>query len=306
VHSQYAFAFGRKTGWIALLIALMAISIRSAQAQALPSGRTGSVINFYESFDGSSSPSGALLRISNDVGYDFTQRLGVDLELPIYFVYPPVQPAGVSLPLIGLGNLAADGRATLHLPRVVYEPTVTIAFPTGSTAKGFSTGSVTYDLDNHFKHDFDFITPFLDIDVGNSLNNSNGPYHTMGQRPFMTLGDLAEFTAGAEFHPINRLTVSGDFYYVMPWGQQTVFSRIVMPGYVGTGGTNNRSFELAWKTVGGPGLVRDHGYDATVGYRLTRCLDLAAGFNRSMNYDLNTLSLSLGINVSKLLSRQSR
>jgi hypothetical protein len=39
---------------------------------------------------------------------------------------------------------------------------------------------------------------------------------------------------------------------------------------------------------------------------LTRYLDLAAGFNRSMNYDLNTLSLSLGINVSKLLSRQSR
>ncbi|HLJ15592.1 MAG TPA: hypothetical protein VKV15_13915 [Bryobacteraceae bacterium] len=290
-------------GRVALWMILMLISVSSLRAQALPSGRAGQVLSIYESFDGSASPSGALLRMSNNVGYDLNRWLGMDVNLPLYFMVPPVQQSGYTAAIPNLGNLAVDGRLSLVLPMVDYQPTVTIAFPTGSVSRGFSTGSVTYDADNHFSHTFAFITPFLDVDVGNSLNNGNGPFRTKVQLPYMTLGGLAEFKAGPELHIFPRLTISGDAYEVMPWGPQTVFSRIVRPGWVGTGGTHNRTYELASRTDGGAGLVRDNGYDVAAEYSPTRFLDLGAGFNHSAHYDLNSFSLSVGISISQLLSR---
>lgn len=289
---------------MALFIALIVLPATSLRAQALHSGRAGQVLSIYESFDGSTGPSGSLLRMSNNVGYDLNRWLGMDLNLPLYFVVPPVQQSGFSPAVPNLGNLAVDGRLSLVLPFVDYQPTVTIAFPTGSVAKGFGTGTVTFDADNHFSHDFGFITPFLDVDVGNSLNNGNGPFRSKVQLPYMTLGDLAEFKAGPELHFPRRLTVSGDLYDVMPWGAQTVFSRVVRPGWVGTGGTHGRTYELFSRTDGGAELVKDNGYDVAVEYGATRFLDLGAGFNHSANYDLNTFSLSVGISISQLLSRR--
>lgn len=283
----------------------------SVRAQALPTGRTGRVIDFSESFDGSASPSGAFLRMSTDVGVDLTRKLGLDVVLPIYFVIPPVQQTGYSPSTPSLGSLAIDERMSFDLPAVEYRPTVTIAFPTGSTAKGFSTGTVTYDLDNHFAHDFGFVAPFLDVDVGNSLNNGTGPFRSKVQMPYLTLGNLAEVKAGPEIQIMDHLTVSGDGYDVLPWGPQTVFSRTLWPGWMAADGTHNRIYEVAARTDGGPGLVKDYGFDASVHYIPARFLDLyfldlTLGYSRSVHYDLNTLSLSLGINISQMLSRRSQ
>ena len=286
-----------------LMIAAMVAGASEARAQAWPSGRANRGMNLYETINGSSSPSGSVFSMSNALGYDFSQILGMDITVPIYFVLPPTKRNGFAGAATGLGNLSVDGRLVLETPVVDYLPTLTIAFPTGSTTKGFSTGTVTYDLDNRFEHQFGLLTPFFDVDVGNSLNNGSSSIRRHIQRPYLTLGKVANFMVGSEVHLTDRLTVSGDVYEVLPWGPQTMFSRIVLPGSIGKGGKHNRTFEIFQRQVGGARLISDDGFDASVGFSPTRSIDLTLAFNRSIHYALNTLSFSVGFNISQILSR---
>ena len=242
--------------------------------------------------------------MSNTVGYDFTRQLGMDLALPIYFVLPPTQKNGFAASTTGVGNFSMDGRLSLELPLVNYSPTATITFPTGSTTKGFSTGTVTYDFDNRFDHEWGLITPFFDVDVGNSLNSGSSSFRRVIQRPYLTLGKFANFMVGSEVHLTDRWTVSADAYKVVPWGPQTVFSRIVRPGTTGKGGSHNRTFEIVQRQVGGAGLVSDDGFDASVAFSPTHSIDLTLAFDRSVHYALNTVSFSVGFNISQMLSRK--
>jgi hypothetical protein len=287
---------------------LMAVALTgglcAVRAQALPSGRSKPGFNLYETFEGSSSSSGSVYNMNNTLGYDFTRQLGVDVTVPIYFVQPPAQQKGFAASAAGLGNLAMDGRLSLDLLLVDYSLTATIAFPTGSTTNGFSTGSVTYDFDNRFDHEWGLLTPFFDVDVGNSLNNGSSPMRRVIQRPYLTLGKVAEFMVGPEVHLTDRLTLSGDLYQVIPWGPQTVFSRVLRAGTTGKGGTKNRTYEIVQKQVGGAKLVSDDGFDASVAFSPTHFMDLTLAFDHSMHYALNTISFSVGFNISQMLSRR--
>lgn len=287
-----------------LLIAMLAGGASAVRAQAFPSGRANQGMNVYETFEGSESPSGSVFDMTNTLGYDFSPLLGVDVSVPFYFVLPPTKRNGFSGAATGLGNLSIDGRLVLETPIVDYLPTVTVAFPTGSTTKGFSTGIVTYDLDNRFEHELGLITPFIDVDVGNSLNNGRSLIRRQIQRPYVTVGKVANFMVGPEIHITDRWTVSGDVYKVVPWGPQTVFSRVVLPGSIGTGGKHNRTFEIVQRQDGGAGLVKDEGYDASVAFSPIRSIDLTLAFDRSIHYDLNTISFSVGFNISEILSRK--
>jgi hypothetical protein len=286
-----------------LLITALSGGAPAVRAQALASGRANRGMNLYETFNGSSSSSGSVFSMSNTLGYDFNALIGADLTVPVYFVLPPANN-GFAGAATGLGNLSIDGRLNLESPVVDYQPTATVAFPTGSTTKGFSTGTVTYDLDNRFEHDFNLFTPFFDVDVGNSLNNGNLRFRRRIQRPYVTLGKVAEFMAGPEVHLTDRLTLSADAYDVMPWGPQTLISRIVLPGAAGKGGKHNRKYEIVQRQVGGANLVSDDGFDASVAFSPNHFIDLTVAFDRSFHYSLNTISFSVGFNISQMLSRR--
>lgn len=293
----------RVLGKMGLLLLGLTFIVSGVGAQALPAGHAAPGISFYTTFEGSSSPSGTVSDMSNTVSYTLKGSLAADFTLPIYFVVPPVQPAGFASPTVGLGNMALDARATIPLFFADYSPTATVAFPTGSTTQGFSTGSVTYDLNNRLERDLGLVTPFAEMDIGNSENNMSSPRRRVIRRPFLTLGYVATFTAGPEVRLFNRLTLSADAYYVEPWGPQTVFSRIVRPGTTGGGGTHNRVYEVVSKTVGGANLVRDDGIDASAAFSPTHFMDLTVAFNRSILYDLDTISVSLGFNISRMMAR---
>jgi len=284
---------------ILFLIAILTASAVRARGQAEPTGRGGHGVKLYVAFEDSGSSSGSVMQMSNTLGYDFTKSLGADVILPLYFVLPPSQKDGFAAPATGLGNVALDARGSLDLWLVDYSPTATVAFPTGSTTKGFSTGSITYDLDNNFEHDFGLVAPFLDVDVGNSLDNGSNPARKKIQRPYLTLGNVANFTAGPQFHLPKRVTLSGDIFYTLPWGPQTLLSRIVRPGSTGKA-LHNRRYEIASKTIGGATLIQDEGFDASVAYSPTRYLDLTVAFNRSVRFDLDTFSFTVGFNLSKM------
>src|SRR6202165_4828476 len=292
----------RRIACACLLIAMLGGGACAARAQAMPSGRANQGMSLYESFQGSSSSSGSVFSMSNTVGYDFTRQLGMDLALPIYFVLPPTQKNGFAASTTGGGNFSMDGRMSFELPLVDYSPTATITFPTGSTTKGFSTGAVTYDFDNRFDHELGLLTPFFDVDVGNSLNCGSSTYRRV-QQPYLTLGKVANFMVGSEVHLTDRWTVSVDAYKAVPWGPQTMFSRIVRPGTVGKGGKHNRTFETVQRQVGGANLVSDDGFDASVAFSPNHFIDLTLAFDRSVHYALNTISFSVGFNISQMISR---
>jgi hypothetical protein len=296
-------AGGRTIACACFLLAMLFAGASAARAQALPSGRANRGMKLYETFAGSSSSSGSVFNITNTLGYDFTGHIGVDVSLPIYFVRPPANN-GFAGSAAGIGNPSIDARLSLELPLLDYSPTATVSFPTGSITKGYNTGSVTYDLDNRFEHDFSRLTPFFDVDVGNSLNNGSSATRHQIQRPYMTLGKAANFMAGFDVHPADRWTVSADGYEAVPWGPQTVFSRIVLPGTVGKGGQHNRSFEIFQQQDGGAELVSDDGADASVAFSPTHSIDLTLAFDRSFHYALNTISFSVGFNNSQILSRK--
>ena len=171
---------------------------------------------------------------------------------------------------------------------------------------GLSAGIVTYDLDNRIDRNFGLITPFAEVDIGNSENNMNSPRRRVVQRPYLTVGYMATLSVGPEVRLFDLLTLSADAFYVEPWGTQTVFSRIVRPGTTGGGGSHNRVYETAYKTVGGASLVRDDGFDASAAFSPTRFMDLTVAFNRSLLYDLDTISISLGFNISRILARPGK
>jgi hypothetical protein len=296
----------RLVGKMGLLIVALALSVSGVGAQALPTGHAAPGIGFYTTFEAGTSSSGTVSDMSNAVSYTLKGNLAADLTVPIYFVVPPVQPAGFAGPTVGLGNVALDARTTIPLFFADYSPTATVAFPTGSASRGFSTGSVTYDLDNRLERDFGLVSPFVEVDIGNSENNMSSPTRRVVRQPFLTLGYMAMLSAGPDVHLFGRLTLSADAFYVEPWGTQTVFSRIVRPGTTGGGGTHNRVYEVAYKTVGGPSLVRDDGVDASAAFSPTRYMDLTVAFNRSLLYDLDTISVSMGFNISRILARPGK
>jgi hypothetical protein len=293
----------RRMACACLLVAMLAGGEFMAQAQAWPSGRANRGMDLYETLEGSYSSSGSVFNMNNSLGYDFSAKMGADLNVPVYFVLPPANN-GFAGAATGLGNISVDGRLVLESSIADYLPTATVAFPTGSTTKGFSTGSVTYDLDNRFEHDFGRLTPFFDVDVGNSLNNGSNRFRRVIQRPYITLGKIAEFMAGPEVHLTDRLTLSADVYDVMPWGPQTLFSRIVLPGATGKGGKHNRKYEIVQRQVGGAKLVSDDGFDASVEFSPTHSIDLTLAFDRSEHFALNTISFSVGFNISQMLSNR--
>jgi len=283
------------------LMALLFTPVRG-RAQAVFAGQANRGMSMYTTFEGSNSSAGTIFDINTLLGYDLSPALGFDLGAPYYFVVPPAQ-RGVASTATGIGDFYLDGRATLESAVADYLPTATVTFPTGNTSKGLSTGHVTYDLDNHFEHEIGPWIPFLDVDVGNSLDNSGNRRFRRPRRPFITLGKVAQFKAGPEVRITERITLSADYYRVVPWGPQTVISSVVLPGKKGKTKNPKRVFQIVQTTKGGAALVKDDGLDASAAVKANRFLDVTVAFNRSDHYALNTVSFSLEFNITKMLSR---
>lgn len=291
----------RATSFYALPLLAFLLSPARAGAQAEFAGKANRGLNVYTTFEGSNSSAGTIFDINNMLGYDLSPALGFDLGAPYNFVAPPAQRS-VASTATGMGNFYLDGRATLESRVADYLPTATVTFPTGDTSKGLSTGSVTYDLDNRFENDIGPWTPFFDVDVRNSLDNSGNRRFRRARRPFTTLGKVAEFKAGPEVQLTERITLSADYHRVVPWGPQTVISTVVLPGKKGKTKNPKRVFQVVQTTKG------ERRWSKMVAWMrplqsVPIFLDIMVGLNRSDRYGLNTISFSMEFNLTKMLSR---
>ncbi len=264
----------------------------------------------YIQFGGSSNSSGRVFKLDTSIGYNFSSHVGFDVGLPVYFVSASSTATGTSSSNQGMGNPYLDFRLTFRNPVLSYRSMVTGYFPVADIKSGFSTGRMTGDWTNHFEHSFSRLTPFADVGIGNTILDSR-----FFDRPFTSLGFNAHFEGGASLALSRYVYVGASGYAIVPSGQQRIYSRMLRMSSgtgtgtgtgMGTGMGRGRVFETATETVGTADIARDHGASAWIGASPNAYLDFELGYTRSVQYDLNTVSFSVGVNVGRLVRNKSR
>jgi hypothetical protein len=236
-----------------------------------------------ESYEGSGNTDGFITDFNSTVGYIFNPHFSINMGVQYLFVSPSTSKTGATY-ASGMGNPSLGFRYSRKGPLFDFSTALNGAFPVASSAKGLSTGRVTFDWDNHFAHGFDRLTPFLDVGVANSV-----PDTRFLHRPYTSLGPLTHFEGGSELDLGDKFSVSASGYYILPWGAQQIFVR----GKKSSPGS----------TKGGASLTRDDGINLGLDYNLTRFVDLSAGYSYSVYNVLNTVSFGVELNLSSWLRK---
>ena len=234
-----------------------------------------------ETFEGSGNTDGFITDLNSTFGYVFNEHLAADFGIPYTFVQPSSSKTGTTF-TSGFGNPYFGVTFSQKSEALNFSSSINTAVPISSTAKGLSTGRVTYDWTNHLDHGFDYVTPFFNFGIANSVPDTRYFHH-----PYISLGHLAHFEAGPEFDLGDKWSITASGYYILPWGPQKIYER----GKKSSGGA----------TSGGPSLTRDAGANFGLDYTLSRFMDLSAGYGYSSYYAFNTYSFGIAFNMTSLL-----
>jgi hypothetical protein len=282
------------------LLALLAAIPAFAQNMPAPEPQKG--FTGFEEFQGSVNSDSKMFKLDSNAGYDFNKHFGVFAGMPLYFANTQTTTTQVNgtattsttdVTNNGIGNayfgfaLRAPGKA------LDYSSTVTLAAPTGSTSKGFSSGRANADWSNRFEHSFNRLTPFFEGGLANAVPDSR-----LSTRPFTSLGMLTHLEEGGEFELVKHFSVGGSGYEIIPFGNQKIFSKIVGRGQSGKGKGKN-SFDQA-AVSSGTGLTRENGFNGWVAFDPTPVWRVELGFSRSATFDLNSFAFNLRMNLGKL------
>ncbi len=295
----------------ALLVAFLATALF---AQNPPSNKKDADETGWTStasFEGSANSQERVLDLGSTVGYNFNEHWGLDMGVPLSFVSSSMPTTttgttttkGTSSSLNSLGNVYMDAKFKTTGEVANYDSALTMAAPTGSTTKGVSTGRPNYGWNNHVEHDFNRLTPFLELGLSNGLTDTKF-FH----RPFTTLGFVSQFTGGSKIDLGGNVSVGGSLYDVLPSGQQKMFSKLVAKKSTTTAGTgkHGRAFELAAETTGDSSLTRDNGGSAWLEFSPGKIFDFQIGYTHSVHFALDSLAFSLEVNLGKLMKRANR
>lgn len=289
------------------LLAVVALAAMAA-AQSVPQTSTQADTGFtsYVEFDGTSNAEGQLYRVNSSIGYTFSQHFGMDLGVPVYFVRPSSSVTGGASGN-GLGNPYLDLRFKFLNPAVNFGSVLTGFAPAGDSSLGLSTGRATFDWTNHFDHSFNNFTPFAEAGLSNTVADTQ-----LFMRPFTSFGYNAHFQGGASCQLGKYFNLGASGYDIQPFGNQTLYSKVAHgnaqtagPG-VGMGqgaGMSHGVFQNNQQITGTADLAYDNGFSAWVGASPSPYLDLQLGYTRSIQYDLNSVSFSMGVNVGRLYHR---
>lgn len=261
------------------------------------------------SFEGSANSQERVLDLSSTVGYNFGEHWGADMGMPLSFVSSSsttttgTTTGKTSSALNSLGNLFMDINYKTKGDVATYESKLTAAAPTGSTTKGVSTGRANIGWNNHVEHDFDRLTPFLELGLSNGLTDTKF-FH----RPFSTLGFISQFTGGSKIDLGGNFSLGGSLYDVLPAGQQKMYSKLVAKKSTTPAGTgkNGRAYETAAQTTGDASLTHDNGGSAWIEFSPGKIVDFQIGYTHSVHFALNTVAFSMDVNLGRLMKRADR
>lgn len=294
--------------WFAGLGTLLLAVGADAQAPAgsAPSGKDDAYrgMTLNTAFSGSIDSGSRVYEWTTAAGYIFNPHFAVNLGVPVLFTRA-TDASGTTTSSNGIGDVFGQAQFVVKNPAINFGSALTAGLPTGDSSKGLSTGRVTADWTNQVAREFGRWTPYASAGVANSLMDTR-----YWHRPYATLGALAHFEAGTAFDLGRSLTLSASAYDVVPWGSQKVYSRVVPkggtggPGGPGGGSSHGRVFQGNYLTAGGAEIDRDNGFNTDLDFSPLRYLDFDIAFSRSVHFQLNTVSFSVGLNLTPLLRRR--
>jgi hypothetical protein len=175
-----------------------------------------------------------------------------------------------------------------------YTSYVDVTAPTGDKDRGFSTGRVTADWTNRFSRRFSSVTPFASVGVANTISDT-----AFFTRPFTSLGLVSHFDGGATVDVSDVFRVGGSAYAVRASGEQRIVSKVIERARPAPaqGRGRNRVFETQAEAVVPAEIANDHGVSGWFGVRPAQAWDFYAGYNRSVNYDFNSLFFGIGFRI---------
>src|SRR5215470_618322 len=287
-----------------LVIALLAINVSLlAQAQTQPSTDSRAQVDSekgitgFETFQGTVNSDSRIYKLDSNLGWDFNKHFGVFVGVPVYVANVPsitttngtTTTANASHTNSGIGNAYLGFTLMAPNPKLDYASSVTAYAPTGSVAKGFSTGRVGVDWTNRFEHTFYGLTPFFVGGLSNTVPDS-----VFFARPFTSLGAISHLEEGAEYQLVKHFYAGGSGYQIVPFGNQKVFSKLSGKG------KGKNPFDASTVSTGND-LTRENGFNTWVALEPSSIARLELGYTRSMTFDLNSFAFNLRMNVGKML-----
>jgi hypothetical protein len=297
------FGCARKIVAESIFLAVVAVAV-SAQSQPVPAAPATveppkGFISRME-FGGSANTLGQEFVLDGSAGYQFNRHFALSFGLPIYISRASATATTASSTVSGVGDPSLQLLFRAPNPTLNYTGTITSSVPLGSSTKSLSTGRVGIDWNNRFDHSFGQLTPFLASGLANTIHDT-----ALFRRPFTTLGFNAHFEGGADVDLGHNLSIGASGYDIAPSGQQKVFSKIVDKGRTGNQGKHG-AFGSQHETTGTADLTKDHGFSGWIDANPNKVLDFELGFSRSMAYDLNTVSFTVGLNLGQMVHQSSR
>jgi hypothetical protein len=296
-----------KTGSFLFRLACLVAASVGLMAQAQPGVRnpsTGPVddkgfISRIE-FGGSANTLGQEFILNGSAGYQFNRHFALNFGAPLDITHTSATATAGSTTSSGVGDPFVQMLFKVPNSTVNYASAVTTTVPLGDSKKGLSTGRVGIDWNNRFDHSFSLVTPFVAAGLGNTIRDTR-----FFRRPFTSLGFNTHLEGGADIDVGHNFSIGGSAYGIMPSGQQKVFSKIVDKGAAGSG-SQHGAFGSSHETVGGSDLTRDHGFSTWIDADPNKLWNLELAFSRSMGYDLNTVSFTVGLNLGQLAREGNR
>ncbi len=280
-----------------------------APAQASASDRTPSrAFAASVKFEVSHTAQGPFVQFVPRLGYDFS-NWSVDVALPIEFVSASSTTTGATSHR-GIGDGSLSLSYSLESDRINFVSTGLVAAPTGDYTVGLGAGQVTWNWTNHVDRLFNWVAPFVDVGVGNSLSAGNATATLAaaggGTRsralPYTTVGKLVQIGAGVDLYVWGPLSWNLSGYDTIPWGEQNIISLFVAQTKTGqpVGAKKLRAFEAAAQTQVTASEAADHGFSSSIDISATRYLFLSIAFSRSVQLNLNVYSATLGVNLVRM------
>jgi len=291
---------------VALSIGFAAMTFAQLPAATGPAPKTDTYrgMTLNTSFDGSFDTGSKVFDWTTTTGYIFNDHFSVSAGVPVLFVRATTS-TGTTTSTNGMGDAFGQLLFAYKNPVVSYGSSLTFGVPTGDSAKGLSTGRVTFDWSNAFAHEFGRFTPFVNVGGGNSLADTK-----YWHRPFVTLGPVAHFEGGTAFDLAHSVTLSASLYDVAPWGTQKVYSRTVIraagaPTGTGPGASKHgRVFQDNAVTIGNSSIDRDNGVNADLDFNPVKFIDFDLAYSHSVHYQLDTISFGVTLNLTPLLAKR--
>ncbi len=289
----------------------------------------------YIDFNGNSNDTGHMFSTGFSVGYQFSPHISVDAHVPFYYVSSSTTATDATGATqttkttdSGIGD--PSFALLLRFPNQILDvrTRLTTWVPVANINSGFSTGSVLVDWTSQFSRPVGRLLPYGQIGIANTV-----PETPLFLLPYTAEGFNARFEGGTHVLLSKIFSTGASFYYVLPSGSQTLYSREYHGANMGNGaisgataasniqhfssnarggdsesdsgsgsrsGTGNGSSGgnrfgyMTQRVTEGNDITRDYGPSAWLTANLPYFIDVQFGFSRSYDYDLNTFSFGFG------------